>query len=269
MRTALNYYVEEHFNKSIPAKVGYFMDVRNTKKSREEYKYVVLQILTRDYGYDSSSGEGTNVEVVDESEPDILFDRGDEDEDEDEEGTGTILDSFLKRWKGIKGKKDFHLSKFLNSIIGPESRESKKYAPLYAMACDFLAIQSTSCESERAASLGKRILSGRETLGADNFRQEIIMKSWASTGIDLSEFAPPISALDGRAPAVKRKHFDTSDDDDEARKSKDNKKKKKRKEREESSSDGSDEEINDVESFGKRKKVHDVDITFNFSDDEF
>lgn len=72
------------------------------------------------------------------------------------------------------------------------NKKKEEYPPLYEIQADFSPSQSTSCHSERSASQGKRVLDDRSNLGRDNFRIELLMKSWMGTGIDYSKYLPDI-----------------------------------------------------------------------------
>ena len=46
-----------------------------------------------------------------------------------------------------------------------------------------LAVQASSCQSERLCSHSKHVLQGREKLSPDRFRNEMVMKQWTYTKI--------------------------------------------------------------------------------------
>ena len=83
----------------------------------------------------------------------------------------TALQQYLQLGQVTEGDK-FDLLKYWWALKG------RVHEVLFASQRDWLAAQATSCSCERAASAGKVQLNGKDCLGEDNFRLEVLMRSW-------------------------------------------------------------------------------------------
>ena len=186
------YYDEDKVINDV-AKICFFLDPRVPAIAKHKYYNLVLLTLINEYKYVTPTEQNRSASnIVSSSAPTTpqsfsLYNQYKVVQETTLNSsaiiTSDVVHLFLEKDHCVEDNKDFDILKWW-------FHRKNEWPELYILVCDFFSAQATSSCSERAASLGKQVLDGRENLTYENFREEVLLRSWSYLNIDVQKYLP-------------------------------------------------------------------------------